>query len=209
MLPMFLRSESPITRTRGREPFNPALFLSLTLNHFGDIAMHDATADLATENARKVLDFAEAAGAENIRFRLKIADDLARDVSTTLTLLLSGLGVAMSYAVTSVRAGAFDVSTAVAVIMAAWLALAAFTLLLKCVLSRKLSVPTNEPGNILQDSWLIDELRRAELFNLQERIKQVRARNRETAIWLDRVRLMMVCSFPIALATAIAASWSL
>jgi hypothetical protein len=170
----------------------------------GNRAMTKLAPDLTTENSLKVLDFAEKQGLENIRFRLQNSEALAKEVNTTLTVLLSALGVSMSYAVTSLRAGSLDVSAWVAVVLAGWLVVVGALLIKQCLLSRDLPVPTNEPENLLQFDWIFEDLRRGELLNLQERISQVIERNHRTAAWLDRIRILMLCSFPIGLVAAAA-----
>ncbi len=158
------------------------------------------------EEKRRRIDWVEKSGKENLHFRLQNAETLAREAQQTLTVLLAGTGAALAYVVKTLESG---MPTAVGVGVAAlaiWLMLASGVLVIKCIISRDLPVPANEPDNLWQEGWSEEMDRMGELKGIQIRIGQVRERNRAVAYWLDRVRLMSVGS-PLIFVIA-AAAWA-
>lgn len=155
------------------------------------------------ENLRRI-EWIERAGQENLRFRLGNSETLAREAQQTLTLLLAGMGAALAYVVKMLEAAAMTAVGVGVAALTAWLMLAAGVLVVKCVLSRDLPVPANEPDNLWQEGWTIEMDRMGELKGLQARIDATRARNHAVAAWLDRVRLMAVVSPVVFMLTALA-----
>jgi hypothetical protein len=145
---------------------------------------------------REVLDYAEKAGLENLRFRLQNAETLAKEANTTLTILLAGIGGAMALSFKGFEQPHPLPSgmTIGAAGIAVWLMMVAAALVVFCMLSMDLPAPTNEPLNLFQPEFELDKLRVVELRNLDARIKQVTARNHRVAAWLDRVRLLAIAS---------------
>ena len=154
----------------------------------------------------ELLDYAEKAGLENLRFRLANAETLAKEANTVLTILLAGMGGATALAAKGFeqQQGLPGAVTVGAVFIAVWLMLVAALLVLFCMVSTDLPVPTNEPLNLYQTDFQLDQIRAVELRNLDERIKQATARNHRVSAWLDRVRLMAVASPIVFVATALA-----
>lgn len=150
-----------------------------------------------------LLDWAEKAGLENIRFRLQNAETLAKDTSSTLTMLLAGMAGALAYAVKGFEVQPITQLVFGAAVLSAWLMLIATLLMVKCILTTSLPAPTNEPKNLYQKEFALDLLREVELRNLQERIVQTTARNHRVAAWLDRVRLSAVASPLVFLLAAV------
>lgn len=140
-----------------------------------------------------LLDWAEKAGLENLRFRLQNAEALAKEAASTLTLLLAGTGGALAYAVKGFEAMPTPIAFGVAG-LSAWLAIVGCVLVYFCMLTTDLPTPTNEPANLYQKQFDLAALREVELRNIQERIEQVTARNRRVAAWLDRSRLLALAS---------------
>ena len=153
---------------------------------------------------KEMLDWAEKAGAENIKFRLQNAEILAKDASTMLTILLAGIGGALTYVIKGLEVRPISALTFGTGVFAAWLMFAAIVLMLQCIVTTALPAPTNEPKNLYQKEFDLDQLREVELRNLQERIAQTTARNHRVAAWLDRVRLLAIFS-PVILAVAVLA----
>ena len=145
---------------------------------------------------REVLDYAEKAGLENLKFRLQNSETLAKEASTTLTILLAGIGGAMALAMKGFEQH-LPIPSAVTIGvtgLSIWLMFVAGLLVVFCMLSMDLPVPTNEPLNLYQPDFDLDALRAVELRNLDQRIKQTTARNHRVAVWLDRVRLLAIAS---------------
>jgi hypothetical protein len=155
----------------------------------------------------EILDWAEKAGLENLKFRLQTCDTLAKDAGTTLTVLLAGLGATLAYAMKGAEESTSSALTVGAGAMAGWLMFVASVLICKCITTTPIWPPTNEPRNLYQKTYAWDDLREVELENLQKRIDQTAERNLHIAMWLDRVRLMAVASPLIFLAGAFL-SWA-
>lgn len=141
----------------------------------------------------RLLDWVEKNALENLRFRLQNAESLAKDASSTLTLVLAAMGGTLAYGVkgledrmTPLIGGTWAV--------AGWLAICAVFIVFRCIQTRELVAPTNEPINIFQPEHSLDDLRRVELKNIQGRIELATARNQAVAYWLDKCRLMLALS---------------
>ena len=142
-----------------------------------------------------VLDWAEKAGLENLKFRLQNAETLAKEAATTLTVLLAGIGGALSYAAKYYDGKPPALSLVVgATALAVWLMFLSVLLVHYCVRTLPLQTPTNEPENLYQPKFALDVLREVELQGIQRRINQTVKRNSTVAQWLDRVRYGAVFS---------------
>ncbi len=143
----------------------------------------------------ELIDWAEKAGLENIRFRLQITETLAKEAQTTLTILLAGMGGSLAYAMKGLESAAgMDAITSGAAFLSAWLMISSILLIMNCIMTAPLSPPTNEPKNLYRKDYTLDELREFEMLNLQKRIEIITARNHRVAAWLDRVRLWVAAS---------------
>lgn len=152
----------------------------------------------------ELIDLAEKAGLENIRFRLQNAETLAKEATSTLTILLAGMGGAMAYAIRGFEQTSASALTIGATALSIWLMLAAALLVVFCMLTTDLPAPTNEPMNLYQKEFTTEMIREVELRNLQERIKITTARNHRVAAWLDRTRLLAVISPVVFALTSLA-----
>lgn len=139
----------------------------------------------------ELLDWAEKNGLENLRFRLQISEALAKDASSTLTLTLAAMGGAMAYGIKGLEGGTVSPLVIGILAVTGWLAFCAMLIVFRCIQTRELVAPTNEPNNIFQPEYALDDLRRVELKNIQMRIEQATARNWTVAYWLDKSRLML------------------
>jgi hypothetical protein len=156
-----------------------------------------------------ILDWAEKAGAENMKFRLACADVLAKDAGTTLTILLAGVGGALAFAAKGLESPSLSAPMMVgACTLSIWFMVLAAVLIHFCVKTSEISVPTNDPANLYQPACEFKALREIELTNLQVRINQVRTRNARVAAWLDRIRyLAAACPVVFAISALVAAYW--
>lgn len=152
-----------------------------------------------------VLEYAEKAGLDNLKFRLQIAETLAKEANSILTILLAGIGGALALSVKGFELPFPQVSAMTIGLagLAAWLMIVAGILVVFCMLSMDLPAPTNEPLNLYQPEFELSDLRIVELRNLDQRIKQVTARNHRVAAWLDRVRLLAITSPLVFLAISL------
>lgn len=139
----------------------------------------------------ELLDFAEKAGYENLKGHLAHTETLAKETTTTLTLLLAGTGAALGYAVKWFEPGPAAPSVWAAAVVCLWLATLGVILTLRCLRVVKTEMLYNEPMNLYKPELNLPMLdaRHWELLNLQERISLTKARNRPISVWLDRIRL--------------------
>lgn len=135
-----------------------------------------------------VLEWVEKAALGNLSGHLQVADTLAKDAATTLTILLAALSGAFGYSLsaTGYQAGAIGLTM--------YLFLLCVVLVTKCMMTGEFPATTNEPRNLMQEGFALAALRKVELRNFQVRIDKAAKRNASTAQWLNRVRLGAVCS---------------
>jgi hypothetical protein len=123
----------------------------------------------------ELIDWAEKAGLENLRFILQNAETLSKEASSTLTALLAGMGGSLAYAVKGFEQTSLSPLAIGAVALAVWLMIAGCLLVIFCMLTTFLPAPTNEPRNLYQKKFTVEILREIELQNIQERITQITA----------------------------------
>ncbi len=155
----------------------------------------------------ELIDFAEKAGMENIKFRLQNSETLAKDAASTLTILLAGIGGAMAYAAKIFEESPSKASEIGAFWFCIWLIATAMFLVINCILSTEMQAPTNQPMNLYLKEYSLDAVRIVELRNLEERIKLTISKNHRIAVWLDRVRISIILSpvvFFVVTATVLA-----
>lgn len=142
----------------------------------------------------KLLDWAEKAGLESIKLHHQAADDLGKEATTTLTVLLAGAGGALAYSAKAIDGGGASPLAVSSGAACVWLFVLCAILVQKCLKVRDIAAQINEPLNLFQPEYDLDALREVELKNLQERINQVRERNEKTAYWLNGVRLAAIAT---------------
>jgi hypothetical protein len=165
-----------------------------------------AKTDMEVLNMSELLDWVEKAAQENLKFRLQNAETLAKEASSTLTVLLAGIGAAFAYAAKGLEQPSPTPLALGALVLATWLMITGVLLVWNCMLTTSLPAPTNEPKNLYQKGYEIDALREAELKNIQERIEELAKRNHRVAAWLDRCRLLAITSLFIS--AVVAAVWA-
>lgn len=153
---------------------------------------------------KELIDYAERMGLENLRSRLQVVETLARESNALLMILLAGIGGSLAYAVKGIENAAICSLTAGSVAFCAWLMGTAGLLVYFCIMTDDLQTPTNEPMNLYQPEYTVEEIRAVELRNIDSRIKLTIARNQRVAFWLDRVRIMAIASPVVFAITAIA-----
>lgn len=155
----------------------------------------------------EVLLWAEQAGAENMKFRVLNAEQLAKDANTTLTLLLAGVGGSLVFAAKALENQPHQSISilAAAGALAVWFMLLSALTLHYCIQTRDFPAPTNEPKNLYQPTYMLAALREVELGNLQQRIDQLTKRNAGVATRLDRIRYASAAA-PVVFVIAAAVS---
>lgn len=145
----------------------------------------------------------EKAAVENLKQRVEGADVLAKESSTTLTILLAGIGGSLAYAV-KLFDGDSSRSVIAAVVVCGWLTVCAMVLVFTCLRISKIYLVYNEPGNLLcrqERGASFDQWRRGELKGMQERIRYNTLRNEKVAARLNLIRIMAALSPLIAAAS--------
>jgi hypothetical protein len=148
------------------------------------------------------LDFFEAEAKENAAFHLANAEALLREGNTFLNLLLAGAGGSLALMVTLAEKSAPTWQTGGVGATSGYLFLLSALLLLKCLWVRPIYPPANEPKNLMQDGFEIEQIRKVEMRNRQACIDANRDRNDEVGLWLNRCRAMAAATPLIFLVVA-------
>lgn len=132
----------------------------------------------------------EKAALKNLRDRSNNGDLIHKEASTLLTVLLSGAGAALYFGMqhNDVRFSALTVSL--------WLFAIATVLTLKCLMFGDYPSVWNEPKNLNQKGYELDQLRQFELENIQARISLATALNYTKSRRLNRC-VLAACSTPL------------
>ena len=142
----------------------------------------------------KLLDWVEQAALENIRAHIKSADDIKRESSIALAVLLAGASGSLAYAAKALEAPINNhVALAFGVLSVYLFALCA-ALVIRCLRVGSFPSPTNQPNNLYQKSHQLYRLREVELRNMQKRIEDAAEINEATTKWLNGVRAAATAS---------------
>ena len=134
-----------------------------------------------------LLEWAEEIGQENLKSRMQVADAIAAQASTTITLFLAGIGGSLAYAARLLEAKPPALAYGAAAVCV-YLTLLSVLLLLKCITLTDAPAVFNEPTNLLLVNGELDAVRAGELANMQVRIDRIKTRNSERARWLNAMR---------------------
>jgi len=153
------------------------------------IAAKSAGKDMTT-----LAEWVEESALENLRFRLQNAETLAKEAATTLTIILAGIAGSLAYGMKIFAAVPATPDVVGSVTISMVLMIDGFMLVFFCMLTSDLQVPTNEPRNLFQKEFTLEQIREVEINNIQARISDAAARNHRVAAWLDRCRLIALSS---------------
>lgn len=142
----------------------------------------------------KTLEWIEKQAQESLKARFQTAELVAKEVQTTLTVLLAAIGGSAAYG-----AKIFDVSLTgpvetAAAITCVYLIALAVTLVVSCMMFVSYPALYQEPENLMQAAFSIDEIREAEINNLQVRIIEAAGINAKRAKWLNWLRIAAAIS---------------
>ncbi|AZY48844.1 hypothetical protein ACLQ9F_11995 [Bordetella avium] len=154
-----------------------------------------------------LLDWVEKAALENLRAHHQAADVIAKEATTTLTVLLAGMAGALAYAAKGVDAAAWTWLSVGAAAFSAYLLLLGLWLVLGCMKIGDLPAIHNEPGNLFQPGIPLEDLRKYELENMQLRINDAAARNSRVARALNNIRLAAILSPVVLIVTGLVWEW--
>ena len=148
------------------------------------------------------LDFFEAEAKENAGFHIACAETLMREANMFLNLLLAGAGGGLALTITLAEKLAPAWQTVATGATSGYLFLLAGLLLMKCLRVRPIYPPANEPKNLMQEGFSIEQIRKAEMKARQVCIDANRDRNDEVGFWLNTCRGMAAATPIIFLAVA-------
>ena len=137
-----------------------------------------------------ILDWAEKAGIENLKERISNGELIHKESGTLLTLLLSGGGAALYFAMQHQEL------MIEALAISFWLFSIATVLVFWCLMFGNYPAVWNEPKNLTQTGYTLDQLRQFELENIQGRIKQATEINYIKSHRLNRC-IIAACATPI------------
>lgn len=129
-----------------------------------------------------LLDYAERAGIENLRGRIEASEVIRREANTALALVLAGAGTALTVATG-------DNYQWPALAVSLYLFGLGAMLVVKCLRFGEYPAQWNEPKNLNQPDLPLENVRRWELENIQQRITRASAINATRARWLNQIWL--------------------
>lgn len=155
------------------------------------------------------LDWIEAAALENMKAHHASADAIAKDAATTLTIFLAAMAGGLTYAAKGIDQNSWTWLPVGATAFTIWFFVLSALLVWKCLMMRPIPSGYNEPSNLNQPGFELDELKEAELGLLQDRINGAATRNAAVARWLNALRLSAVASPLVFTASALVwARWA-
>lgn len=157
------------------------------------------------------LEYIEQSARETVRFHLDCMDHLNRESHVTLTFALGGMGASFAAGLKLLEGGPATGLAVSLLIIALYFALIGVVITRSCLKVRDAMPPGNEPDNLLPaiEGHTLDEIRQAELNNLQLGLDTNRKRNDRLAESLNFSRLALCASPAIFLVVWAAAAWVL
>lgn len=141
------------------------------------------------EDWPKTLEWIEKQAQDSLRSRFATAELIAKETQTTLTVLLAGVGGSAAYGAKIFDKGAAGAVEIAAAVTCAYLVVLAVLLVVKCMRFQSYPALAQEPQNLMQPQYSLDELRAGELENIGERIKDAARINDARAELLNRFRI--------------------
>lgn len=147
----------------------------------------------------ELIDWLENAAVSNLRSKHENADLIMREANTTLTIILSAIGVTVAY-----FANQFSIDKSIALvslIVSFYLIVCALFLVRKCLHLEDFPALFNEYKYLNQPKIEFDKLRHLELANIQQRCEDADQIILVRSIWLNRIRVSVALSpvFTIAI----------
>lgn len=149
----------------------------------------------------KMLEWVEEQAQESLKARYATSEIIAKEVQTTLTVLLAGVGGSGAYAAKFLEPGSAGPATIAFAVVCFYLTVVSAALVLKCMWLRKFPALYQDPMNLMHPTFALDAVREVEIRNLGKRIEEASGLNGSRARWLNFFRLLAVFS-PIVFALA-------
>ncbi|MCB5207805.1 hypothetical protein [Methylovorus mays] len=119
---------------------------------------------------KKILEWVEVAAIENMKSRQQNIDLITAEAHTTLTIGLSAIGVVFAYTVQNVNGESVIFYSAL--FTTVYLIASVLYLVSNCLIQGDFPPVYNEPKNLNQKNYSLDELKEFELQNMQLRIDE-------------------------------------
>ena len=142
----------------------------------------------------KTLEWVEKQAQESMRTRFATAELIAKEVQTTLTVLLAGVGGTAAYGAKIFESGPPQPLAIGSAFACGYLVLLSVLLVRRAMRFESFPALFQQPKNLLQPGYRLDELRGAELENLEERISEAAEINKTRAERLNRFRIAAAIS---------------
>ncbi len=140
----------------------------------------------------ELIDWLENIAIANLRSKHENADLIMREANTTLTIILSAIGVTTAY---FANQWSLDKSIAiVSLFVSFYLIVCALCLVRKCLHLEDFPALYNEYKNLNQPSIEFEKLRHHELANIQKRCEDADEIILDRSIWLNRIRVSVALS---------------
>ncbi|WP_175729037.1 hypothetical protein [Burkholderia ambifaria] len=154
----------------------------------------------------ELLEWVENSAIENLKAHHACADVVAKDAATTLTVFLAALGGGLAYAAKALEQHSLNWLSVGAMAFTGWFLVLSLLLVSRCLMVRAMPSIYNEPRNIFQPEFSIDDLKEAELQGLQQRIDMAATGNAKVVKSLNRLRLAAAAS-PIVFIVVAVVAW--
>lgn len=148
----------------------------------------------------KTLEWIEKQGQESLKSRFATADILSKEAQTTLTVLLAAIGGSAAYGAKIFETGAAGPLEVGAAFTCVYLVFLAVIFVRVCMTFRSYPAQYQNPLNLRHPLCSIDQIRDAELKNLEERINEAADINKRRAKRLNQFRIAAVIS-PVVFVT--------
>ncbi len=140
----------------------------------------------------ELIDWLENAAISNLRSKHENAELIMREANTTLTVILSAIGVTIAYFANQWNE---DKGIAyVSLIVSIYLIICALVLVNKCLSLEDFPALFNEYKNLNQPSIAFDRLRHLELANIQARCEEADKIILTRSTWLNKIRVYIAIS---------------
>ncbi|WP_321853113.1 hypothetical protein [Burkholderia cenocepacia] len=140
------------------------------------------------------LDWIEKLAIENLKAHHVTADTIAKEASTTLTVLLAGAAGGMTYAAKALDAHNWTWFSFGAAVFTAWMTWLSYRCVKECLMISPIPQIYNEPRNLDAPDMSFSELRESEILGLQGRIDEAAKRNSDLSKKMNNIRRLAVAS---------------
>ncbi|WP_316872950.1 hypothetical protein [Ralstonia edaphi] len=148
----------------------------------------------AAKEEKDRIDWIEKSAIENLKAHHATADIVAKEASTTLTVLLAGAAGGLAYAGKAIDTTSWTWYSFGTAAFTAWMTWLCYRCVTECLMVSELPQIYNEPRNLDAPDLSLNELRESEILGLQGRIDITAKRNGELSSRLNRIRRLAVAS---------------